>query len=225
MRVILIGGSRVVLSVVRQFTQRKYHVTIINEDLEACHDLVRQTDATVIFGDGTSPARLEEAGARRADVLIALTPEDQDNLIACQIANRKFGIPKTIALVNDPENEDIFRRLGVKITLSATRIIASMIDQETDFDNITALMPLARGRINIKDVRLTRESAAVGQTLQSLQLSTESLIACIIREEEVIVPRGSTQLIAGDHLILISKPENEQRDLERLLTESEKNSA
>lgn len=217
MRVILVGGDKIVYSLAQQFTRRDYHVTVINHDLVDCHDLVRHTDATVILGDGTSPSGLDEAGARRADAVIALTSDDQDNLVACQIASRKFGVPKTIALVNDPENEAIFRRLGVKIAFSATRIIASIIDQETDFENITALMPLARGRISVKDVRLTRGSPAVGKTLQ--ELGTEALIACIIRNEEVILPRGATELMAGDHLILISKPENEQRDLEILLEE------
>jgi trk system potassium uptake protein len=216
MRIILIGGTRTVYYLARQFTQRRYHVTVINRDQVQCSELAQQTRATVIWGDGTDVGRLEEAGARQADALLALTPYDQDNLVACQIAQHYFGVPRTVALVNDPENEPIFQKLGVSVAFSATRIIGTIIEQETDFDNITTLMPLAQGRINVTDVRLDADSPAVGKTLLELELADDTLVACVIRDEDAIVPRGSTRLQAGDHLILISHPENEERDLETL---------
>lgn len=213
MRVIVIGGDKTVYFLARHFVQRKYHVTIINRDASSCRDLAHTTHATVVMGEGTDVTRLEEAGARQADVLLALTPHDQDNLIACQIAQKHFGVPRTIALVNDPDNEPIFQKLGVTVAFSATRIIGSIIEQETDFEEITTLMPLAKGRINVTDVRLDPASSAVGKTLIDLELNGDSLIACIIRGEEVIVPRGSTTLQANDHLVLISHPENQAHDL------------
>lgn len=216
MRIILIGGNQTVYFLARQFVRRKYHVTVVNRDPNRSRQIAQQTKATVVLGDGTDVQRLEEAGARQADVLLALTNHDQDNLIACQIAQKLFSIPRTIALVNDPENEPIFKTLGVTIAFSATRIIGSILDQETDFENITSLMPLAQGRINISDVRLDANCPSLGKTLLELDLSDHSLIACIIRDDEVIVPRGSTRLMANDHLILISQPEQQKRDLEIL---------
>jgi trk system potassium uptake protein len=212
MRLIMIGGSKTVYYLARQFIKRNYHVTIINRDFDRANALAR-TKATVVMGDGTSVDRLEEAGARQADIFLALTSHDQDNLIACQIAMRKFGVPRTIALVNDPDNEAIFQRLGISIAFSATRIIGSIIDQETDFEDITALMPLARGRINVTDVHIPADSPAIGKSLQELDLNENSLVACIIRNDEVIVPRGPTRLEVDDHLVLISQPENQKRDL------------
>lgn len=216
MRVILIGGSKTVYFLARQFVRHKYHVTIINRDPMACRELAQQTKATVIFGEGTDVNRLEEAGARQADVLLALTSHDQDNLIACQIAHRKFGIPRTIALVNDPDNEPIFQKLGVTIAFSATRIIGSIIEQETDYEAVTALMPLAHGRVNVTEVRLDEDSPALGKTLLELELTENSLVACIIRNDEVIIPRGPTRLQVNDHLVLISHPENQKADIEVL---------
>lgn len=216
MRVIIIGGSKTVYFLARQFVRRKYHVTIINRDPNRAREIAQQTKATVVLGDGTDVNRLEEAGARQADVLLAVTNHDQDNLIACQIAQKMFGVPRTIALVNDPDNEDIFKQLGVNIAFSATRIIGSILDQETDFEDVLALMPLARGRINVTEVRLHPESPAVGKTLLELDISENSLVACIIRSEEVIVPRGSTRLEANDHLLLISQPQHQTHDLEIL---------
>lgn len=213
MRIILIGGSQTVYFLARQFVRRKYHVTVVNRDANRSRQIAQQTKATVVLGDGTDVLRLEEAGARQADVLLALTNHDQDNLVACQIAQKMFSVPRTIALVNDPDNEAVFKRLGVTIAFSATRILGSILEQEADFENITALMPLAQGRINITDVRLDADSPAIGKTLLELKLSGQSLVACIIRDDEVIVPRGSTHLMANDHLILISHPEHQQHDL------------
>ncbi len=216
MRAILIGGSKTVYFLARQFIERKYHVTIINRDPVLSRELAQRTKATVVLGEGTDVNRLEEAGARMADVLLALTSHDQDNLIACQIAQKHFGVPRTIALVNDPNNEAVFQALGVSVAFSATRIIASIIDQETDFEEITELMSLAKGRVNVTDVRLPPSSPAIGKTLLELDLSEQSLVGCIIRNDEVIVPRGSTRLEVNDHLLLISDPEHQVRDL-RLL--------
>lgn len=216
MRIIIIGGSKTVYFLARQFVGHSDHVTIINRDLARCKELSQQTKATVVFGEGSDVARLEEAGARRADILLALTSHDQDNLIACQIAQRIFGVPRTLALVNDPENEQFFKQMGISIAFSATKVIASIIEQQAHFDDITTLMPLAKGRLNITDVRLDDNSPAVGKTLQELELTEGSLVACIIRDDEVIVPRGGTRLLTEDHLILISQPEHQEQDLAML---------
>ena len=213
MRIIMIGGDKTVYFLARQFIEKGSHVTIINRDPNRARELAQQTQALVVLGDGSDVQRLEEAGARRADVVMALTSHDQDNLISCQIAQKMFAVPRTLALVNDPENEDIFRKLGITVAFSATRIIASLIEQQATFDDITTLMPIAEGRINVTDVRLDQYSPAVGKTLLELELSDGSLIAAIIRGEDVLVPRGGTRLQDRDHLILISHPEHEAEDL------------
>ncbi|MDW8172516.1 MAG: TrkA family potassium uptake protein [Anaerolineae bacterium] len=216
MRVILVGGSKTVYFLTRQFMRRNYHVTILNRDPSLCRMMAQDTKATVVIGDGTDVDRLEEAGARQADVFLALTNHDQDNLIACQLAKNLFGVPRTIALVNDPDNEEIFLRLGVTVAFSATRLIGSILDQETDFDSITAYLPLAEGRVGVTDVELTEDAPAVGKTLVELELTDKALIACIIRDDEFIVPRGSTRLQVNDHLLLISHPEDLKQNIETL---------
>jgi trk system potassium uptake protein TrkA len=212
----MVGGSKTVYFLARQFIGRDYHVTILNRDPARAKELAEQTRATVVLGDGADPNRLEEAGARRADALLALTSHDQDNLVSCQIAQRMFGVPRVMALVNDPENEPIFERLGVTVAFSATRVIASLIEQQTNFDDITRLMPIAKGRVNVTDVHLDEHSPAIGKSLMEVELTENSIIACIVRGDEVIVPRGATRLEVHDHLILISQPEHEQQDLETL---------
>jgi trk system potassium uptake protein TrkA len=216
MRVILIGGSNTVYFLARQFARRRYHVTIINRDPGDCRDLATQTSATIVHGDGTDMNRLEEAGARMADVVLALTSSDPDNLIACQIATKKFGVPRTIAKVNDPDNEAVFQRLGVSVAFSSTRVIGSIIDQETDFEEVHELMPIAHGKLHVSDVHLNDESPSVGKYVRDLNLNEGTLIAAIIRNDVVTVPNGATRLQSGDHLVVITQPQSETHDLKVL---------
>ena len=213
MRLIIVGGNKTVYFLAKQFVQRKYHITIINRDPVRSQELAEQTKATVVLGEGTDVSLLEDAGARMADAVLALTSHDQDNLVVCQIAQRYFGVPRVIAIVNDPDNESVFQKLGVTVAFSPTRIIGAIIDQEASFEDITTLMPLARGRLNIADVRIDAHSPVVGRSLSEIMLTEGSLVACLIRNEEVLVPRGATQLQVNDHLILISHPEHQQQNL------------
>lgn len=209
----MVGGNKTVYFLARQLMQRDYHVTIINRDSARSKELAEKTKAIVVQGEGSDINRLEEAGARRADVVMALTSHDQDNLITCQLAKKVFGVPRTMALVNDPENEQVFEQLGITVAFSATRVIASVIEQQAHFEDITTLMPIAQGRINVTDVRLDAQSPAIGRTLSEIDLTHGSLVAAIIRDEELLVPRGGTRLLVDDHLILISQPEHQEADL------------
>jgi trk system potassium uptake protein TrkA len=221
MQIIIIGGNKIVLYLAREFVRQDFHVTIINRNPTRAQELAERTKATVVLGEGTNIDVLEEADIRRADTVLALTSQDQDNLIVCQIAQKNFGVPRTIAMVNDPDNEPIFQKLGVTIPFSATGMIGTIIAQETTFEEITALMPIARGHVSITDVRLDNNAPAIGKSIMDLKISDETLIACVIRDEHVTIPRGSTVLEADDHLILISESDKVNRDLERLVGHKE----
>jgi trk system potassium uptake protein TrkA len=213
MRVILIGGGETIETVyflARLFASRRYRVTIVNPYEAEAHMLSRRAKATVVVGDGSDPAVLEEAGARRADVLLSLAPYDPDNLVACQIAQELYGVPRTLALVNDPDNEPIFRRLGITEVFSATRIIGSLIEGQTVFDEITNLFPAAEGQIHVTEVVLGEAAPAAARTLQELDLPQGSLVAAVIRDGQVLVPGGADRLRVADRLILIALPENEE---------------
>jgi trk system potassium uptake protein TrkA len=217
MNVILIGGGKTTYFLARQFTGKGYRVTIINRDPAEAKRLSEQVHALVLLGDGSDPAMLEEAGARRAEVVVALTPHDQDNLVACQLARQLYGVPRTVALVNDPENETVFVELGVSVVFSATQIIANLLEQKLGFEDITALTPAAEGRVSITEVVLRPGAPAVDHTLQELDLPDNSLIACIVRDGQVIVPRGNSLLYVADRLILVTLPHSHGQTLRVLL--------
>ncbi|MBX2999754.1 MAG: TrkA family potassium uptake protein [Caldilineaceae bacterium] len=208
MKCILVGGGKTAYFLARDFISKGYEVALIVRNGEEATALSRQVRAPVLRGDGSNPLLLEDAGARQADVLLALTPHDEDNLVACQLAQRMYGVPRTIALVNDPENEEIFRQLGITVAVSATRIIATLIEEQTSFDDITNLFAVAEGRIMVTEVHLSADAPAVDKTLQALNLPEGALVAGIVREETTIVPRGTTRLQRSDRLILVAQPDN-----------------
>ena len=208
MRIILIGGGKLAYFLGKRFASKGYHLTIINHNSREATTLSQQLKATVILGEGSNARTLKEAGAYRANVVLSLTSQDQDNLIACQIAQKKYGVPRTIALVNDPENRAIFEKLGISVAFSATEIITSLIERQTSSEEITNLLPVAEGKVNVTEIAVTEDTPEIGKKLQELQLPTGTLIACILRKGEAIVPGGQTSLEAQDRLILVSQPDN-----------------
>ncbi len=220
MRVILVGEGKILYFLARQFASKGHSTTIVTADQGQASVLSRRIKATVLHGDGSDPGVLEEAGARRADVVLALTARDQDNLAICQIARRMFRVPRTVGLVSDPENEEVFRKLGVSVAFSATQIIARIIEERAGFEEIASLIPVAEGKVTVSEVALRDESPVVERELQRIEFPEGALIGGIIRTGEVIVPRGNTRILAGDRLIVISQPACYDQVL-RLLTGEE----
>lgn len=216
MRIILLGGGETIETVyylARHFSGQGGQVTVLDPDPEEARMLSQRVKATVIRGDGSDPSALEQAGARRADVLIALAAYDPDNLVACQIAQQMFGVPRTMALVNDPENEAVFHQLGIDIVFSATKIIGMLISEHTAYEDIVQLIPVAGGRVHVTEVILPEGAPAADKPLKELDLPEGCLVATIVRHGKVIVPQGNDALKVADRLVLITLPENYERAL------------
>jgi trk system potassium uptake protein TrkA len=218
-RVIISGGGETIETVyflARLFAERGHHVSILNPYEEEAQYLSRRVKATVILGDGSNPQALEQAGARRADVLLSLAPYDPDNLVACQVAQKRYGVPRTLALVNDPDNEAIFRQLGIDEVFSAARLIGSLMEGQTLFDEITHLFPADEGRRHVTEVVLGEGAPSLDQTLQELALPPESVVACILRAGDVLVPQADSRLQVADRLILVTSPARQEEALKVL---------
>lgn len=216
MRIILIGGGKLAYFLSKKFVSEKHQVTIIDSDPAEAQEFAHQIKATVILGDGTHPTILKEAEAEKADLVLALTAHDEDNLVACQIALQHHGVPRTIALVNDPAHQQFFEQMGISVAFSATQILANLIEKRADFEDITNFFAVDGGQISVTEIILDEDSPAVEKTLQNLDLPAGALIGCIIRQDKAFVPRGWSHLQVGDRLILISQPEHYDRLLEVL---------
>jgi trk system potassium uptake protein TrkA len=207
MNVLIIGGGKPVYFLCRTFLAKGHRVMVINRNQDECVQMARRLKVTVVHGDGSDPNILEEAGAHGSDAVLAVTPNDQDNLAICQLASMEYGVPRTVALVNDPDNEAVFQKLGVS-AFSTTRTIASMIEQRTSLDEITNLIPVGEGKVNITEIKLPADSPVVGKTMRDLSLPPDSLVAVVLRNGDAVVPRGDTTLRTGDRVVLITLPSN-----------------
>lgn len=207
MKVIIVGGGQTLFFLCRNFTAKGYHVVIVNRDKDECVQLSRQLSAMVVCGDGSDAGILKEAGAMGADAILAITPNDQDNLVICQLASLKFDVPRAIALANDPDNTEIFEKLGV-CAFSTTQIVGSLIEQRASLEQVLNLLPVGEGRVNVTEIVLGTDSPVVGKLLKDIDLPENALIAVVIRDNHPIVPRGGNDLQAGDRVVLITLPEN-----------------
>jgi len=212
MKVFIVGGGKTLYFLCRNFTAKGYEVIVINRNQEECVQLARQLSATVVCGDGSDAGILKEAGAMGADAVLAITPNDQDNLIICQLASIQFGVPRAIALANDPDNAEIFEKLGVP-AFSTTHIVGSLIEQRASLEQIINLLPVGEGRVNVTEIVLDADSPVSGKRLKDIDLPENALIAVVIRDNQPIVPRGANDLQAGDRVVLITLPENHGRVL------------
>lgn len=207
MKIFIVGGGRSVYFLTKAFSSKGHSVTIVNKNRDECIEIARKVKAAVVHGDGTDPSVLEEAAAYEADALVAITPYDHDNLMACQLARIEFHVPRVLAIVDDPQNCELFELLGVKV-FPVTTMLVSIIEQQTAIDEITNLTPIGGGRANVTEIELAGDAPAVGKEIRNLELPEDSLIALIMRADAPVIPRGATVLRAHDRIVVITLPEN-----------------
>ncbi|WZL72025.1 NAD-binding protein [Clostridiaceae bacterium 35-E11] len=206
MNIIIVGGGKEVHFLTKSFISKGYSVTIVNNDEEYCKKLARMHRANIVFGDGTRPYILEDVGVAYADMVIALTPKDPDNLVICQIAEKIYEVKRTFAVVNDPKNIEIFKKLGVDTVISTSNIISSLIEQKVSIDDINNLMPIEEGKLAIMEIEISTSNININKKLSEISLPKDSIVGCIIRDGSAIIPRGDTTINEDDKLIILSLP-------------------
>lgn len=208
MHMILMGHGKLIYFLARQLTSQGHTLTLICRDAEEAKTLSRQFKAVVLWGDGSDPHLLQEAEAYRAKSFLALTDQDEDNLVACQVAKQQFDVHHTLALVGDPDNQSLFQTLGVSIAVSATEIIANLIQQQTRFDDIQSMTPIAEGQLNVMEVTLDEKSPVVDKTLADLPLTHPAQLIGVMRQTTMLSLEPTTRLNLGDRIILVSSVED-----------------
>lgn len=206
MYVIVVGGGQVGINLLKLLQAEGHEVLLVEKEPGRYYQLVEELGESVILGDGTELGTLMDTGANRADVLVAATGADQDNLIICQMAKILYYIPKTIARVNDPKNEEMFQTLGVDATVSATRIIGSLIEEKIDPGLAIPLMAL-KGGVEIFQTQLSPDSLLIDKKIAKLKLPENCIIVAILRGNDVVIPRGDTVLQANDTVMALAKKE------------------
>ncbi len=217
MRAILIGSGELLGHVAREARKNAHQLVLVVDSAIEAKRLARDLDATVVVGDGTVPSILRDVDAHLADLVVALTLRDQDNLIVCQMAQRLFDVPRAVALVNDPDNRVLFERLGVQQVVSAAEILGAIIRQESGFEGIVARLSLRAGDLRLLEVEIKADAPAAGCTLQELQLPEGALVVGILRDGEVRIPRGGDHVQAGDELLVVVHAGAQERALAALV--------
>ncbi len=202
--VLLIGGRSKARSMAMSLLEQGYRVTAINRSYEDCRKLAEINGLNVIHGDGTKPYILDEAGAAGCDIAIALTCEDADNLVACQLCKKQFSVPKTVSLVADPNKTDFFTQMGVDSVVCAISAVTGIIQQQALIDEMTNIIPVGKGRVQIVEVQIPGESPIAGKKLWEITLPKEAIVGCVLRSDATLIPRGDTRILAGDTLVVIT---------------------
>ncbi len=209
MYIVIVGGGKLGYYLVKTLLPYKHKIVIIEPLEDICNKIANELNIPVINGDGTDLDVLSEIELQKCDIFIAVTGKDQDNLIACQLAKRNFGVERTIARVNNPKNIEIFQKLGVDIAVSSTSIIADLIEQEVDYSGIKTLLRLKSGKLVLNEIVITKKSPVCDKTLKDINIPKDCIIISVIRNEEVIIPNGFTMLKEGDYIIAVSSSKDQ----------------
>jgi len=213
MFVLIAGGGRTGTTLATLLLEQDHQVRILEARKEILVHLHREIPTEVIYeGIPTDPTTLEQAGIQKAQVVAACTTSDADNLTICFLARQRYNVGRTIARINNPRNAWLFdEKFNVDVALNTAEIMASMIEEEMSLGDMMTLLKLRRGRYSIIDEKIPAGAPAVGIAIKDLQLPDECIIAAIIRNGKVVLPRGITTLEVGDEVLAVVDSEGSEK--------------
>jgi len=211
MYIVIIGGGKVGFYLAKALLNEGHEVLVVEKDASRTEFINNELGSVCIRGDGCEVSILTEVGTGRANMFIAVTGEDEDNLVACQLAKHKFNVPRTIARLSNPRNETIFKKLGIDVTVSSTNIILEYIEQEVPTHPLTHLLAIRDSGLEVVEVKIPPNSPTIGKKVKELSLPPGSILSLIIRpQEKPQVPTADTTLQAKDLIIAVTTPEAEE---------------
>ncbi|MBN1289775.1 MAG: NAD-binding protein [Actinobacteria bacterium] len=217
MQVLIIGGG-VVGGYLAQILGDRNEVTVVDSDHDKCDALsLYLKNIKTVCEDGCEPWVLEHAGVRESDLVLAVTGDDEDNLVIARLSKYEYDAAKVIARVNNPKNGWLFTRSwGVDVAVNGPEIMANVIEEETTLGEVVTLMKLQSGDVGLLEITLPDDSPALGKPLSELELPPETLIVSIIREETMLIPKAETVFQNGDKVVAITHFDNKDR-LEKIM--------
>jgi trk system potassium uptake protein TrkA len=208
-RIVIVGGGEVGQHLLDLLLEWGHQPVLIERRLEVVQHLSSRTSARVLEGDGTNPEILESAGAQGADIVAAVTGCDPTNLVVASLARFQFAAGRTLARVNRPCHAWMFTPdLGVDVALNQAEVLAHLVVEHASTGDMMTLLKLGGGRYSLLETLVGPRSTAVGQTISALPLPAECVIVGIVRQAEVVLPRGPTILQAGDQVIVLLQAEH-----------------
>jgi trk system potassium uptake protein len=204
--VIIAGAGKVGWNLARELISRDREVTLIESDHRRYRIVEEELEHAVQYGDATEMWVLERAGIGRADLVIAVTGDDEDNILVCQMAKEKYGVERIVARVNNPRNFDHFKLLGVQPAVSATDLILRLIEHEVPEYGLVQLLALEEEHLEIIELEVGDNAIAADRSVGEIRLPEGSLIISVLRDGAGFVPKGDSPIKAGDQVMLILDP-------------------
>jgi trk system potassium uptake protein TrkA len=219
MYILIGGGGQVGYYLTKGLLQQGHEVLLLEKDSRRMAQLSEELGTAVARGDACEARTLADVGCDRADLVIAVTGDDEDNLVICQVAKVRFHVQRTIARVNNPRNDDLFVKLGIDVTISPTRNILHMIEAEIPHHTIVPLMTLTKAGLGLIELPVPPDSPAAGRALRSLNLPSSANIVLIVRDHEYVTPSGDTVIHPEDQIFALATAEGEAALREAILSE------
>jgi len=204
--ILIVGGFHKARSLATSLLKKGYRVTVINKDYEACEKLAEVNRLNVIFGDGSKKFILEDAAAGNCQVAIALTDSDESNLVICEMCKQFFHVKKT----------NFFYQMGIDRVVCALNMITNIMEEQAVMDEMSRLIPVDEGRIQILELPIPKNSSVAGKKLWELNLPKEVIIGCILRGDQSLIPRGDTRITEGDVLLIITSDKSKLDQIKEL---------
>ena len=213
MKVVVTGAGNVGRHLALDLSEHGHDVVLVEQDTGGVARARAELPSTVsvLLGDACEPYVLEQAKLGEADVLVAATGDDEDNLVSSLLAKQEFAVPRVVARVNHPQNEWMFtEQWGVDAAVSPPHILTALVEEAVTVGDVVRLLKLERGRVSLVELVLMGDSDVVGRPIYELRLPVDSSIVAIIRDGHVVIPQPETVLSAGDELLAIATPEVEE---------------
>ncbi|MGZ6341059.1 MAG: potassium channel family protein [Candidatus Limnocylindrales bacterium] len=207
MYVIIVGGGKVGYFLTKELLAAGHELVLLEKDARRAHQIADEFGSIVMAKDGCEGKHLAEAGASRASIVAAVTGDDEDNLVVCQMAKHHFAVPRTIARVNNPRNEPLFRHLGVDEIISPTRMVLGAIEQDIPVHELLHLAQLEGGELEVLEAQIGPGSPAVGRHPSDIHLPDGCTLFILIRDEVAQAIRPDSLFEVGDKVIAITRTE------------------
>ena len=211
MYIIIVGGGKIGYYLSKKLIGIGHEVALMEKDRRRYAMLAEELGDVVVQGDGCEVRLMAEAGFGRADVVVAVTGDDEDNLVICQMAKKKFTTPRTVARVNNPANQQLFQQLGIDTTVSSTQIIFNLLEQQIETGEVIPLGALKNGNIEVVAITVSERSPVLGRTIRELPLDKNALIISIVRSDNALLPQGDTKFEVDDTVIVMVHADDEQQ--------------
>lgn len=214
MKIVIANGSTEVDYLIKLFLKKHHEIIVINENHDFCEYLSLANEIGIIYGDPSKKFVLEDAEIEGSDVLIALSNNDAENLVICQLAKSVFNVNRCIAVVTNPKNVQLFKQLGINNAISSTHLIAHTIERLSIVENLVNSLSLEDEKIVITEIKISEDAEISGKMLKEISPSFNFNISCIFRDPEVIIPNGNSIIKEGDKLLVISSPTDQDSIIE-----------